>query len=222
MLIHLIVVYSTHDKSEFDSDLRTNHWLPVKTRLASYSVDRLFPSESLTVVTKRIQTDLTTALKDGVQDTNAGQCTLRVFIFLAACTCSHTVESKKWEERNKENTFCGTSSSQSFTLKMTNPVKRADTTHILWHRLAETVLMTWVSSLMKQYLWAIQFFFFFFLSSCDARTRCCNLQVIFYNWNLLATLKASVHPCHGITMRWSQNVICAFSRWCPVSSGLWI
>lgn len=25
MLIHLIVVYSTHDKSEFDSDLRTNH-----------------------------------------------------------------------------------------------------------------------------------------------------------------------------------------------------
>lgn len=84
MLIHLIVVYSTHDKSEFDSDLRTNHWLPVKTRLASYSVDRLFPSESLTVVTKRIQTDLTTALKDGVQDTNAGQCTLRVFIFLAS------------------------------------------------------------------------------------------------------------------------------------------
>lgn len=167
MLIHLIVVYSTHDKSEFDSDLRTNHWLPVKTRLASYSVDRLFPSESLTVVTKRIQTDLTTALKDGVQDTNAGQCTLRVFIFLAACTCSHTVESKKWVERNKENTFCGTSSSQSFTLKMTNPVKRADTTHILWHRLAETVLMTWVSSLMKQYLWAIQFFVFFsFLVWC--------------------------------------------------------
>lgn len=170
---------------------------------------------------------MTTALKDGVQDANAGQCTVRVFIFLTACTCSHTVESRKWVECNKDNTFCGTSRSQrsalwwSFTLKMTNPVKRADTTHIVWHRFAETVLMTWVSSLMKQYLWAIQGFFFSCFSSCDARTRCCNLQVIFYNWNLLATLKASVHPGHGVMMRWSQNVICAFSWWCPVSSGLW-
>lgn len=77
-------VQHTWQKRVWLRDLRTNHWLPVKTRLASYSVDRLFLSESLTVVTKRIQTDLTTALKDGVQDANAGQCTLRVFIFLAA------------------------------------------------------------------------------------------------------------------------------------------